>query len=42
MGRVCTDLWWATLIEPEVLIKIVAEKTGEALAKKIVSDYSLT
>lgn len=38
-GWICTDLWWATLIDRKRLVGIVAERTGAAAAEAAVSDY---
>ena len=38
-GSVCTDLWWATLIDKDVLCQVIATKTGSEKAQKIVADY---
>lgn len=37
-GRVCTDLWWATMIDREVLVDILATKIPREQAEKYVVD----
>lgn len=39
VGYVCTDLWWATMIEKEQLINLVAKSLGNEAATKTVNDY---
>lgn len=38
-GRVCTDLWWVTAVDREVLVNIIATKLGAAQARVTVDDY---
>lgn len=38
-GRVCTDLWWVTAVDREVLINIIATKLGAAQARVTVDNY---
>lgn len=41
-GQVCTDLWWTTAVDVDVLKKIVATQTGsEQSAAEIVDQYIL-
>jgi hypothetical protein len=39
LGRVCTDLWWVTIIERARLVDIVAGTVGKEEAERIVEDY---
>lgn len=39
IDRVCTDLWWATMIDKEVLITLLATKSNRIEAEKQVDDY---
>lgn len=39
LGSVCTDLWWVTMIDRQVLVDIVARKLGRAEAEKRVAEY---
>ncbi len=39
LGSVCTDLWWATIIEREHLVSIVARTHGEEEAERLVAAY---
>lgn len=36
LGSVCTDLWWSTIIDRQVLVDLVARKLGPELAEKEV------
>jgi hypothetical protein len=39
LGMVCTDLWWATIIERERLVEIVAQSVDSEKAEQLVADY---
>lgn len=38
-GSVCTDLWWATVIEREQLVSLVSSKIGQEAAEQAVARY---
>lgn len=38
-GRVCTDLWWATAIDRQRLVDILASRHGQARASELVESY---
>lgn len=38
-GRICTDLWWATAIDFDTLVAIVARSAGSSEAIKIVNAH---
>lgn len=38
-ARICTDLWWATLIDPAQLTAVLSKAIGAEAASKVVDEY---
>lgn len=39
LGNICTDLWWATMIERENLVSMIAKTKGQVDAERMVAEY---